>query len=65
MFVRLVASHFVAGVEVGVRAAPIVSYLRTWTLPEIEAYALTHGWQVEVLDHGNDPSNRRPAVDSL
>jgi hypothetical protein len=64
VLLRLVAPRFVAGVEVGVRAAPIVSYLRTWTLPAIEAYALRRGWQVEVVD-GNNPSNRRPESNPL
>lgn len=46
---RISAPHFCAGVEIGGRVAPIVSYMHGWSLQRIEAYCVKKRWQVEVL----------------
>jgi hypothetical protein len=46
---RIVAPHFVAGVEPGVVAAPIVSYMRDWSPERVRAYCARRGWQVEAI----------------
>ena len=47
--VRIVSSWFVAGVVVGVRAAPIVKYMRNWSLVRIMQYCETRGWGCKIL----------------
>lgn len=49
MTVRITAPHFCAGVVVGERAAPIVQYMREWTLERIQSYCQRKGWLCEVL----------------
>lgn len=49
MTVRITAPHFVAGVVVGKRAAPIVKYMINWDMKRIRDYCLGKGWMVEVL----------------
>jgi hypothetical protein len=45
-FVRIEAPHFTAGVIVGIAAAPIVGYMRTWTIGKIVRYCTRKGWRV-------------------
>jgi hypothetical protein len=49
--IRIVAPHFVAGVEVvdGVvtTGAPILRYMRGWTVARVESYAKSKGWTTE------------------
>ena len=47
--IRIEAPHFVAGVEVEIRAAPIVRYMASWSLKRIRAYCRRKGWKVIVL----------------
>lgn len=49
--IRIVAPHFVAGICVDTgRAAPIVSYMRTWSVERIVRCCQGKGWQWETLD---------------
>jgi hypothetical protein len=43
---RIEAPHFVAGVIVGERAAPIIAFMRTWTETRIRWYCARKGWTV-------------------
>ena len=56
--VRIMGVHlgkpFVAGVVVGVRAAPIVRYMAAWSLPRIKDYCEKLGWKVEQLSNGTE-----------
>jgi hypothetical protein len=51
--VRIVAPHFVAGVEVDlatarvVRAAPIVGYMVGWTARAVREYVDRKGWEAK------------------
>ncbi len=45
--VRITAPHFVAGVVVGCRAAPIIGYMKRWDRGRIVAYCSKRGWEVE------------------
>ncbi len=47
MLLRIVAPHFVAGVVVGERAAPIVRYMTHWSPYRIWEYCQRKGWQVD------------------
>ena len=47
--VRIVAPHFVAGIERGGAVSPIIAYMRGWSLRQIRAYCARKHWQVEVL----------------
>lgn len=44
---RIVAPHFVAGIVRGGAAAPIIAYMKGWTLAQIEDYCKRKGWKVE------------------
>lgn len=51
MLIRIVAPHFVAGVELDknghvIFAAPILRYMMGWHLDRISGYCLRKGWQV-------------------
>lgn len=46
---RIVAPHFVAGIVRGGAVAPIIKYMRGWTLAEIRRYCATKRWTVEVM----------------
>lgn len=46
---RIVAPHFVAGIEPGGRCAPILAYMRTWSLSRIRMYCARRGWTVEAV----------------
>lgn len=49
MMVRIVAPHFVAGIVRGGLVAPIIRYMKGWTLAQIKAYCERKGWAVEVM----------------
>lgn len=49
MLVRVIAPHFVAGIEVGVRAAPILAYATGWSLLKLQAYCRQKRWTCEVV----------------
>lgn len=44
---RIVAPHFVAGIVRGGQCAPIIKYMKGWTLDRIEEYCRRKGWAVE------------------
>lgn len=47
--IRIVAPHFVAGVVVGERAAPIVAYMRTWDAARIRGHCRMKRWRCEEM----------------
>ena len=47
---RITAPHFVAGIVVGQRAAPIIAYMRRWDRDKIVAYCSKKAWAVEEVD---------------
>lgn len=47
---RITAPHFVAGIVRGGDCAPILRYMRGWTLREIRAYCARKGWTVEAFE---------------
>lgn len=46
---RISAPHFVAGIVRGGQVAPIIRYMKGWTLAQIKAYCERKGWTVEVM----------------
>lgn len=50
MLLRIVAPHFVAGLVLNVRAAPIIKYMLYWELNKIQQYCKHKKWTVEILD---------------
>lgn len=50
MTIRIIAPHFVAGVIVGERAAPIVAYMVRWAEARIRSYCAGKRWTVEVVE---------------
>lgn len=46
MLLRIVADHFVAGIEVGCYAAPIIGYMLPWDETRIRSYCKSKGWRV-------------------
>ena len=46
MLLRIEAPHFVAGVEPGVCAAPIIKYMRDWSVEKIAQYCALKSWTV-------------------
>jgi len=49
MMLRIIAPHFVAGIVRGEAVAPIIKYMKGWTLAQIRAYCQQKGWTVEEL----------------
>lgn len=47
--VRITAPHFCAGIEVGVRAAPILRWMLKLDLLEIFEYCAQKHWRAEIL----------------
>lgn len=47
---RITAPHFVAGIVQGGMVAPIIKYMKGWTLREIRAYCERKGWTVELIE---------------
>ncbi len=50
MMLRVVAPHFVAGIVRSGPVAPIIRYMKGWTLREIESYCAKKGWTVERME---------------
>ena len=50
MMLRISAPHFVAGIVRGGDVAPILRYMKGWTLTRIKAYCDAKGWTVEVME---------------
>ncbi len=50
IFLRIVAPHFVAGIVVGHRAAPIIGYMLTWDERQIRGYCQHKKWKIQRLD---------------
>lgn len=46
--IRITAAHFCASGTIGGDFAPIIAYMRDWTLPRITAYCAERGWALEV-----------------
>lgn len=44
--IRIVAPHFCAGIADG-RAAPILNYMKGWTVRRIREYCAQRGWSFE------------------
>jgi hypothetical protein len=53
MFLVIEAKHFVAGVEVGKRAAPIIQYMKDWSEGKIRQYCFWKGWEVKEVSEEN------------
>ncbi len=47
MMLRISAPHFVAGIVRGGLCAPIIRYMKGWTLAQIESYCAKKSWEVE------------------
>lgn len=47
---RISAPHFVAGIVRGGDVAPIIRYMKGWTLTQIRAYCERKRWAVEVME---------------
>lgn len=52
---RIVAPFFVAGVEIDSdgyvrRWAPIIKYMRTWSLERVIEYSHKRGWQIKEVE---------------
>jgi len=48
--IRITAPHFVAGIDLGNNVyAPIVKYMRGWTLKRIEKYCQRKNWQMDIV----------------
>lgn len=47
--VRIVAPHFVAGVVLGQRCAPVVHYMRFWRYEKIARYCQGKRWACETI----------------
>lgn len=46
---RIIAPHFVAGIVRGGAAAPIIKYMKGWTLAQIKSYCAKKNWKIEVM----------------
>ena len=47
---RITSKYFCAGLEVGGRCAPILSYMRGWTEDRIRKYCERKNWECEEVD---------------
>lgn len=57
--VRIVAPHFVAGLETDgtvQRAAPIIGYMTGWRDDRVRAYVKSKGWKASVVAAPRQPS---------
>lgn len=50
MLFRIVAPHFVAGIEPGVVAAPIIKYMLPWSEDQIRKYCKKKGWEINPIE---------------
>ena len=46
---RISAPHFVAGIVRGRLCAPIIAYMKGWTLRKIKDYCARKAWTVEEM----------------
>lgn len=51
--VRIESPYFVAGIEIGGRAAPVVGYMRGWPIGKVLDYCRRKNWTV--VRYGNQP----------
>jgi hypothetical protein len=49
MMLRIVAPHFIAGIVRGGMVAPIIAYMKGWTLSQIKAYCAKKCWEIQVI----------------
>jgi hypothetical protein len=50
MLIRITAPHFCAGIDTERKlVAPIIRYMRDWSLTRIESYCRKKGWVVQVF----------------
>ena len=59
MLIRIVSSHFVAGVVLDEKAnviccAPILHYMQGWSLPRIITYCIVKQWQCAICPGAAD-----------
>jgi hypothetical protein len=56
MLIRITTPHFVAGLDTETRVcAPIIAYMRLWTIAGIRSYCEKKGWMFEMVKgEGND-----------
>lgn len=53
--VRIVAPHFVAGIDIeDQRLAPIVSYMRGWSIERIVDHCRSKGWTGQIMQRAGD-----------
>ena len=50
MLFRIVAPHFVAGIDYGIRYAPIVKYMTNWSIKQIITYCATKRWEIKIYE---------------
>ncbi len=51
MFLVIRSNYFVAGIEVGGKVAPIISYMKDWTEDQILEYCVKKRWSAFSIDH--------------
>lgn len=57
MMLRILAPHFVAGIVRGGPVAPIIKYMKGWTLPAIREYCQKKGWEIQVMGDKSEGNN--------
>jgi len=50
MYIRITAPHFCAGYDFGGHIAPIIKYMKGWSIEEIIWYCDKKNWQVEIYN---------------
>jgi hypothetical protein len=51
LLIRIIAPHFVAGIEriaYRNRCAPILGYMQTWNIEKIQNYCKSKGWECQL-----------------
>lgn len=55
MVIRITSTYFCAGIDTDLRiAAPILRYMKGWTIGEIDRYCCKKDWSLETLP--NNPT---------
>jgi hypothetical protein len=50
MLIRITAPHFTAGMDTQTReCAPIIKYMKMWTIAGIRSYCEKKGWKFEIV----------------
>lgn len=57
--IMITAPHFTAGVVVKRRAAPIIGYMNSWSLKQIEDYCHKKNWTYEIVKLEDKPKLRK------